>query len=214
MIVKLWRIRNVLERAKEQVGIGDGAREWRMHRHIANIGLNVAKPIAYSMITTESRSRFEMFNVEDLGKTTQGLPYLKDCIIRGDEDNALRFEETVIHMAHRLLDARIVDIDHQLNNILIDQAERIFRVDFECARRWRLPSIPHQLLGRTIGRLVCTHVYACQPNLQQSEQFATRLATRLQLPTKVLTYARRTIECNLARQRDLCGIDSRLHLKW
>lgn len=213
VIVKAWALRNLRERLKQRVGISNGFREWSMHRHIEQIGLAVPTPMGY-VCAGRSRTPFETMAVADLGPTLRGLVYLKQCISESNEAEVERFENCVLDMTAQLVASRVDDVDHQLNNIVLDEANQVYRIDFECARRWRIRNIPDLHLGAMISRLVCSHAYACQPVLERTERFAHRLAERIMPSARALAHARQRIDATLQRQHQRKGIDSRLTLAW
>lgn len=214
MIVKLWPVRTNRERLKCALRISNGRREWRIHSYLARVGLHVPAPIGYAELVLSPSQRYELMAVQDLGQTTRGLPYLKQCIQHQDEVRVQRFEDEVIEVARVLMRSRIVDVDHQLNNFVVSGRDEIARIDFECARRWLPGRAPVDELGRMIGRLICTHVYACQPDIERSEAFAARISERLQLPRQVFSAANALIVRNLGKQAEHRGIDSQLRLAW
>ena len=213
VIVKAWALRNLRERIKCWLGISNGAREWKMHCRVQQLGLRVPQPVAYSQVVIPS-GRYEIMVVEDLGETTKALQYLKRCLARKDDAEIARLEESVIEMAHLLVRAGVVDVDHQLNNIVLDASNEIVRIDLECARRCRPGRVPTEAYSTMIARLICTHAYACQPDLHLTEAFARTLSDRLQPPAAVLELAEAIINRNLKKQHRRKGIDSRLSLAW
>jgi len=213
-IVKVWPVRFARERLKCALRISNGCREWRIHSYLAKIGLLVPTPMGYLRLGLSPERQFEMMIVQDLGQTVNGLGYLKQCIGRQDEARIERFEDEVIEVARLLIRSRIIDIDHHLNNFLVSDREDIIRIDFECAWRWLPGRAPIDALGTMIGRFVCSHVYACQPQIERSEAFAAKVAERLRLPRRVLSAANTLIVRNLGKQAMHRGIDSQLRLAW
>ncbi len=214
VIVKLWPTRSAREVLKCTLGISNGFREWRIHRYLARLGLHVPTPLRYSRLKLVPDGRFEVMVVQDLGPTVAGLSYLKTCLQNEDEERIERLEHEVIEVAATLLRSRIIDIDHHLGNFVVNDNEDILRIDFECARRWLPGRVPLGALGTMIGRLVCSHVYACQPHVERSEAFAARVADRLRLSGPVLSTANALIVRNLGKQLEHQGIESRLALSW
>lgn len=214
VIAKASKARNLAERVRSLLGLSMARREWRAHRHLERSGLAVPQLLQFFKLRCRDGRRFEVIVMEDLGPTRNGLVYLKDLLAAGDEAGVRRFEERVMALTSHLLDAGIVDEDHQLLNIVINGTDRPIRIDFECARRFASDVPPVMDYGRMIGRLVVTHAYACQPELTRTECFARRLAEHLDPPRAVLDRAEAQIAHELARQRKNKGIDSRLKLDW
>ncbi len=214
VIVKAWEARSLAERVKSVLGCSMARREWRAHRHLERSGLTVPQLLQFVKLRCKDGRHFEAIVVEDLGPTRNGLVYLKDLLAAGDDNGIRRFEEHVSAMTRRVLEAGIVDVDHQLRNIVVNGTNRPIRIDFECARRFWRGFPPVADYGRMVGRLVVSHAHACQPELKRTECFARRLAEHLDPPRAVLDCAEAQITRELARQRDRAGIDSRLNLNW
>lgn len=213
-IVKVWRIRGWSERIKSLLGVSLAQREWRVHRHLKQSGLMVPRLVQFLRVPGGSGRLFEVIVVEDLGPTRNGLVYLKDLLEAGNEEAIRSFEASVLDMTSQLLKAGIVDVDHQLRNIVVDGRDQPIRIDFECARRFFLGFPPLITYALMIGRLVVSHAYACQPALTRTECFARRLAEHLHPPRAVLNRADAHVRQELSRQRDTTGLDSRLRLDW
>ncbi|NGP53712.1 hypothetical protein [Thioalkalivibrio sp. XN8] len=213
VIVKVWLQRRLRDRLKRFLGISNAQREWHTHCHLHAAGARLPEPFGYCA-STAGKVGFEMVVVEDLGALINGLIYLKQCLRDGDEVAASQFERDVIDTTASLVRNGVLDIDNKLNNFGVTSDGRVFRLDIECARRWRRSSLPHDLYGAMIGRLVSSHAFACQPSLGRTELFALALRKRLDPPARVLTRARGEIEDVLQRQKDASGIDSQLSLPW
>lgn len=152
--------------------------------------------------------------MEDLGPTTNGVVFLKDLINSAKEEAVNEFEEKVIELTRLIVRAKILDLDHQLKNIVVNETGQVVRIDLECARRRNFVGLPAKEYGAMLSRLVCSHVYACQPEAQRSERFAADLVAALRPPENVLQHAGRGVRENLERQRQRKGIDSQLRLTW
>lgn len=214
VIVKAWASRNRKEHVKRLLGLSMARREWRVHRRIERAGLAVPRPLMFFHTRCSDGRRFEVVVVEDLGPTTNGLVYLKGLMQQGDEQGIRRFEDSVLAMTGRLIDAGIIDVDHQLRNIVINGSDRLTRIDFECALWSGRRGLPPETYGQMLARLVCSHVYACQPEVERTEAFAARLMEHLQPAEEVRNVARESIKRNLDRQRRTKGVDSQLRMNW
>lgn len=214
VIVKAWHLRDLKERLQAFSGLSMARREWRSHRHVERAGLRVPRLIEFLRLRCRDDRRFEALIAEDLGDTVNGMVHLKELLRVRDAAAVQEFEDRVIEMTRQLLAAGIVDVDHQLRNIVVTGASEPMRIDFECARRYRGQAPPMHEYGRMLGRLVVSHAYACQPDLDRTESFARRLAERLAVPANVLSGAKGQIERALAHQNRVAGIEARLVLGW
>jgi len=214
VIVKAWRVRNLKERAQAALRLSMARREWRAHQHLEGAGVPVPRLLDFFRVRCRDGRRFEAMIVQDLGRTTNGLVHLKELLAAGDEAAVRRFEDRVVDLTAQLLRAGVVDVDHQLRNIVLNGSEMPIRIDFECARRFSNGAPPANAYSGMIGRLVVSHAYACQPDLDRTERFAIRLAERLQPSREVLYGAAGWVSQALKRQRVQSGIASTVALDW
>lgn len=201
VVVKVWRIRNVKERIKSAAYISNGWREWRMHRYIYRKGIRVPEPLFFSRLKVVTDEYYEVMGIEDLGETEQGLPYLKRLIAAEDESRITTFENSLVNITTEIVGLGIVDIDHQLNNFLIDKVQRLMRIDFECARRPLFGIVPREEFAEMIARLLTSHIYAVQPDVGLSKGFAKQLYNRLDIGHQVRSLVQSSVNKKLENQR-------------
>lgn len=198
IIVKLWRMRNLKERIKSFANLGNGRREWNMHRMIYQGGIDVPEPLAYYRLT--SGVNCEIMAIEDLGETIQGLPYLKRIISDEDESKIVSFEKKLIESTLQFIKLGILDIDHQLNNFVVNQSGRLIRIDFECAHRYSFRVRKRQEYPEMLARLLASHIYAVQPDVDRSIRFAERLYSVLNVDKKTKNLVAAIVNEKLAQQ--------------
>jgi hypothetical protein len=206
VLVKLWKNRNRIEQCKCLLGISNGQHEWRIHRLVQSSEARVAIPLDFGNFQLPCGDQFEAMLIQDLGEVTIGVEYLKKCILSEDTVSASLLEEATIQFTQCLLRLRITDLDNHLTNFVVDSNRSVFRIDFECAREWRFRKMSNSAIGNMIGRLIGTHVFACQGiDLSRSRMFADQLANTLQLEKEAMQRASGVIEKLLERQRDSGG---------
>ena len=208
IVVKVWRTRNLKERVKCAVHFSNGWREWRMHRLIRRAGVRVPEPLGFYRLTMPDGERYEVMAIEDLGETERGLPYLKRLIAAEEESAVESFENRVIAITAEIVGLGVVDVDHQLNNFLVDTASRLIRIDFECARRPWLGVMPRREYAEMMARLLASHVYAVQPDVCRTERFAEQLYGRLSIDRKVRALVRSSLNEKLEIQYRKMGVAS------
>ena len=174
IIVKIWQARNLKERLKAALGFSNGRREWRMHRMLYQAGVPAPAPLWFKQLSLRNQ-KYEAMGIEDLGKTTRGLPYLKKLVAAGREAEITSFEIRIIAITEQFIKLRVLDIDHQLNNFVVDASDRLLRLDFECAKRHRFGLMPQAEYVEMISRLLASHIYAVQPDTERSKVFAEHL---------------------------------------
>lgn len=208
VVIKFWRMRNLKERIKSTVHLSNGWREWSMHQYIHQEILQVPTPLEFFRITLSSGEHWEVMMIEDLGSTEQGLPYFKKLIKTGDESSIIEFEKGIIEITEQLVQLGVLDIDHQLNNFLVDRDLKIFRIDFECARKTRKWVLIQREYAEMIARLLASHVYAVQPDVQRTERFAELLYGKLKLDRKIRSMINERVKIKLKYQDYKMGITS------
>ena len=213
VIVKIWKLNRGRDSLKRLMWMSNTRREWRVHCRLYAAGVRVPQPLAYRA-GRRPQGPYELIVVEDLGRITNGLSYLKDCLRRDDQSAIADLEREVIANTVRMVRSGVLDIDNKLNNFGITAAGELYRFDLECARRWRFGRLPDEDFGAMMGHLVCSHAFACQPNLARTEDFARRLVEALQPQPAVLAAGRSSVERILRRQKERSGLDSRLMLPW
>lgn len=212
IVLKCWRIRDLKERLKSLLRCSNGYREWRIHCFLHKSGLPVPLPHSFQRLKVSGDGRYEVMAVEDLGEAERGLSYLKRMIAAADDHNVQAFERSLIDITSRLFALRIVDIDHQLNNILVIPGGHVLRIDFECARRPFFAAPAASAIARMIARLIVSHVYAVQPDVARSEDFARALYGHLDLDVRLRPLVQSSVDEYLAAQHRKVGIASAVRL--
>ncbi len=185
IIVKMWRIRNLKERIKSVAYFSNGWQEWRMHRLIHRAGVPVPLPLGFYRLALPKGELYEAMAIEDLGETERGLPYLKKLIAAKEESEIKAFEERLIDITFEIVGMGVVDIDHSLNNFLVDTNGRLLRIDFECAQRYWSDMMSREKFAEMIARLLVNHVFAVQPEVSRTERFVRRLYDRMDIGHRV-----------------------------
>lgn len=207
VIVKAWALSSCVSRLRHAVFRGNGQREWSMHNAVADLGINVARPWFYTVIQTAKRTNYEVMAIQDLGKTTRALQYMKACRAAGHKSEIDNCGDQVITALSQMISGHLMDIDHQLNNFLVDQSGSIYRVDFECCRRIRSLRWQRSQYATVLDRLIRSHVYALHPEADYTGQFIRQLIRHLTPPSDVLNLARKRIEARLTRDRLRTGAE-------
>jgi len=208
VIVKLWQIRNFKEKLKTILRFSNGRQEWQKHSYAYKRGIKVPLPIGYKTLTLSNNEKWEAMVIEDLGVTEQGLSYLKMLISKGQESEVFEFEKNLINLTADIINQKIVDIDHQLNNFLIKSDSSLFRIDFECAKTFRLKALISQKYIEMLSRLLASHVYAVQPDVERTKRFAEQLYKELIIDRKMRAMINKSVNEKLEYQFQKVGISS------
>lgn len=212
VIVKVWHTRTLKELFKSVAYLSNGRREWRMHRLIYQAGIDVPEPLAFYRLLMADGSWCEAMVLEDLGETENGMTHLKQLISAGDQSAVLAFENDLIVSTARLLDLHILDIDHRINNFVVDARGRLIRIDFECARRYPFHVMPQQEYVKMLARFITGFIHAVQPDVGRSVDFTARLYEKLGVNRRIKAMIKSTVNDNLIGQLERTGIDTKVML--
>lgn len=212
VIVKIWHARNLKEKIKACLQLSNGRREWRMHNHVYDAGVEVPRPIAYFLLSHNPGKLSEAMVIEDLGETESSMIHLKKLIGENNEGEVLEFEDLLIESTAKLLRLRIIDIDHQLNNFVVAPDGKLIRIDFECARRYPLGLRPAKVYARMLSRFITGHIHAVQPDVERSSRFAERLYAELSVDKKTRKRIADFVNENLEYQYAQSSIDTTIQL--
>lgn len=177
-----------------------------MHRVVHRAGLNTPRPVGFYRLAVPGNGRCEVMVIEDLGTTERALAHLKQLISEAKETAVLAFENSLIEQTVHLIRAGVCDIDHQLNNFLVSEEARVFRTDFECARRFAFGIMPPNESAKMLARFITGHIHAVQPDVERSVRFTERLYAALQPRAPMKRRVQRYVDANLARQLAHSGI--------
>ena len=214
VIAKAWALRELKDRLKSATGQSMAKREWAAHRYLEQSGVAVPRLLKFLRIRCRDGQRYEVIVVEDLGSTRNGLVHLKELLSTGNESRVRQFEDAVISITTAILQIQIIDVDHQLRNIVLNGSDQPIRIDFECASRFRSAHPPAREFGIMLGRLIVSHAFGTQPDLARTTAFAHRLADQVSAPHEVRRGAANHVVWALEKQRRASGVDSRLELGW
>tara|TARA_R110002072_G_scaffold1983_1_gene16177 strand:- start:250 stop:714 length:465 start_codon:yes stop_codon:yes gene_type:complete len=150
--------------------------------------------------------------IADLGETTRVLTHIKTLIHDGDEDAVSQCEQGLIDITLGLINMGVLDIDHQLNNFLVDSRGGLFRVDFECARLAGGLRTGRKRLVEMLARLLLSHAFAVQPDTDRTVAFAMRLYGALAIDGSTKAQIFESVKTKLEFQRMDSGINTEVAL--
>ncbi|KJS28612.1 MAG: hypothetical protein VR64_23825 [Desulfatitalea sp. BRH_c12] len=176
-----------------------------MHQLIFKAGIEVPEPLAFQRLTMQSGQAYEIMTMEDLGETQKALPYLKQLINLGDTAGIAGLEDRLIEITAAFIKVHVLDVDHQLNNFVLDVRGRLMRIDFECAQHHAFRMSKNEL-GEMLARLIASHVYAAQPEVYRSVRFAEGLFQRLGVDRPIRALVSASVNAKLEKQRDRKGV--------
>jgi len=215
VIVRIWRHRSAADWLRRAAGVGDGRREWRAMRAMAQAGAHVAEPLLLTTLELPDEGRRRALIVQDLGECQRAADRLNEALAADDLETVERIEDAVIESTLRMLSAGFTDDDHTLRNFGVTPCGRIVRLDLEFARRG-IPWAPRaSRIGRMLGELIVSHAFATQDiAIERTERFAKRLAEAVKPGSAALRRAKIEIDRRLEQQRRNRGVETRLRLPW
>ena len=214
VVVKLWTRPGVRGTIRQISRTGPLDRELRVLRHLRRFGVDVPDVLGSCRVRSPHVPYTNALVLEDLGRVGTAMDHLKDLIASRSGQAANDFEDQIIELTRKIVDARVIDADHSMMNIVMTDEGRPARLDFEIARRVSSPRWSPRTWGAMIGRLVATHAFTVQPDVERARRFALRLANHIRPPAVVLRRAAALVEQMMETQRHEDGIDTRIHLEW
>ena len=214
IILKMWSHQDWRGRLRRLLRIAACDHEWRSLTRLDRAGMAVPRPLGTCRIAPSIAGYTEVLFMEDLGQCEDANQYLKRLIQTGRDQQALRFEDALIEMTQRLLDAGMLDVDHGLVNIMVQTSGRPVRLDVEFARLVVWPRLFAGMYGQMLGCMIGLHAFAVQPDTDRTTRFAQRLCVRLRPPRRALDRAGIHVREMLQFQLQNSAIDTRLVLPW
>lgn len=214
VIVKMWSRPDIAGRLRQLLRIAPSAIEYRNLARFSQSGIAVPRPLGWCPVKPNISGFTDALFMQDLGECEPATEYLQQLIRAGKRQKAHEFEDVLIDMAARIVNAGMLDVDHGLSNVVVEKSGRVVRLDLELGRVVIWPRIFPKIYGEMLGRLVGLHAFAVQPDVDCSTQFARRMWDRLRPPRRVLSIASKYARSMMREQLDTTGIDTRLALPW
>ncbi len=113
-----------------------------------------------------------------------------------------------------MIENGVLDPDHSLMNFVVTPGSHVVRLDLELARCVRWVNVRPALEALMLGRLIATHAFVVQPDVERTTRFAGRLVGAVTPLRSALPRITREIGRLLEKQRRDEGIDTRVCLPW
>lgn len=214
IVAKLWALTRAMHKHRRLTRTSTALREYRVLGHLHRAGIAVPEPFGYWFVRTDSGPSQEVILMHDLGPCMMASTYLHDLVTRQDWSRQIALDNEIVAMTRGVVDAGVVDPDHSVNNIVVDERRQLFRVDLEMAGRHRRGRFFSTRYAMMLGRLIESYTYAVQPHVELSLAFCDRLARELRPSRVARSRAAAFVARRLDRQRRTRGIDTRLALRW
>ncbi len=214
VIVKLWSLHGVRPLLRRATGTTGPTREWKVLRRLHAAGVSVPRPFGRFTLSGESSRHTDALVLEDLGPCVRGGEHLQALVKARDDDDAWQLEEEVIRITAGMIENGVLDPDHSLMNFVVTPGSHVVRLDLELARRVCWVNVWPALEALMLGRLIATHAFVVQPDVERTTRFAARLIQAVTPHRRILPRAAREVARLLEKQRRDEGIDTRVCLPW
>ena len=211
VIVKFWNRRGLKSRTREWLGMSPAAHEWSNLVRLSGSPVSVPTPLGYGHLS--SLPYTEVLILEDLGPCIRAAMYMKSFINRSDEQRLSSLEERCVALTEQMIrNKRILDKDHILSNVVINEAGDLFRLDLENARSVISCDLAVDLFAQTLGSFILSYVYMLQGtqqrNTERTPYFVERLYDKIKPPKRVREQAKEIVERRLGTQNERHGIET------
>ncbi len=176
VVVKLWNRRGGRGRIRRLTRTNIGWREYTALRVLETRRIGAPQPLAYLTLRDPRSAYTEALISSDLGECRRAMAVFKELLTEGNEDRVRSFETALINATAGMLAAGLIDTDHRIPNFAVPAGSDMpVRLDFELCRRVRRVAWHPRLLGRMLGTLLGTYVFAVQPDMDRVPDFGARL---------------------------------------
>lgn len=215
VVVKLWNRRGVRGWLRRVTRTNIGWREYAALQFLEPLRVGTPRPLAYLVLRAAHTPYTEAMVSADLGECQRALAVFKEVLAADDEDGVRTFESALIESTAGMLAVGLVDTDHRIPNFTVPAgSEKPVRLDFELCRRVRHVAWHPRAVGRMLGTLLGTHVFAVQPDVQKTTDFANRLQAVVRPSQRVQRIARARVAEMLATQSRERGVDVPMPELW
>jgi len=214
VVLKMWSTKGFRTALRQITHTGSVYRELRILNHLHRNHIRVPSVLGYSRLSRRVSPYWYGIVLEDLGVVQTAMDHLSR-LRREEKSNASRiFENLVIEQAATVIDARVINPDYSLRNIVVTSEEKPILLDFEIASKVLFPGLASKRYGRMIGRLITTYIFTVQPDTDAAVCFAKRLIKRLNPPHAVRQQARQFVQEKMEQQRIDSQIDTYFNFSW
>lgn len=215
VVVKLWNRRGLRGWLRRITRSNIGWREYAALRFLEPLRVGTPKPLAYLVLRDARTPYTEAMVSADLGECQRALAVFKDLLAAGDESRVRAFESALIESTAGMLAVGLVDTDHRIPNFTVPAgSEKPVRLDFELCRRVRCVAWHPHAVGLMLGTLLGTHVFAVQPAVHKTTDFAARLQTAVRATPRVQRIARARVAEMLGTQSRERGVEVSMPELW
>lgn len=214
LIIKLWSRPHLGGKVRQLLNDTLAKKEWSALNHAHNCGINVPKVFGWSKLIENRNGFTEALVMEDIGQCRIAADYIKECYEKNDLLAIKAFENSVINMTRDMIKNKILDIDHTLINIVLNEQNAVYRIDFELAKPVFSMTLNSFSYGEMLGRLLASYTFAISPNVEKVPMFFNELQRILpkRIPFIALWRAKRQLKHFMKRHEIRTSIKLDVHI--
>lgn len=198
LIVKLWNLHDPRSAVRRLARHTKGRCEWNALGHLHRAGVAVPEPLGFFPL--RSAAHHEALVIEDLAPCETLHSRLHGRSKAGDTAEAARLTEQLIGLTAEMVAAGVYDNDHRLANFVVRDDGRVFRIDFENARRLPPGSRRDWALGVMLGALVSSYAWVVRFEPSLTPPFVEGLLEAVRPGERSLRHARKAAAKSLRRR--------------
>lgn len=206
VIVKLWNLHDPRSTVRRLARHTKGRCEWNALGHLHAAGVAVPEPLG--LFRLRGAPHHEALVIEDLVPCETLHSRLHGRSKAGDTAEAARLTEQLIGLTAEMVAAGVYDNDHRLGNFVVREEGRVFRVDFENARRLRPGPRRDRALGVMLGALVSSYAWVVRFEPWLTPGVVEGLLEAVRPDERVLRHARPAAERDLRRVFEGSGFEA------
>ncbi len=151
---------------------------------------------------------------EFINTQRDAVQHSRELLDAENYDELRIFSEKIILLTKTLLDAGFVDPDHRMKNLMVNELGEPVKIDLEIASIMSNYRRYDQKIGRMVGTLIYSYIFAVYPHLDIAQDFSDSMIQKMNLSSRSRKYARELIDNVLAKQLAEVNIDSRITLNF
>ena len=140
--------------------------------------------------------------------------HIKDLLGKKNYDEVLSFSDEIMSLTSLLLDVGLVDPDHRLINLMVNETGEPVKIDLEIASIMSKYRFYENKIGDMLGTLIYSYIFAVQPHMDFAQNFSDSIIQEVNPSRYARKRAKKVIRHALSRQYDEIKIDSQIQLNF
>lgn len=209
--LKIWQSSGLKERIKNFIRIDRSNYEYRNINYLRSKGV-IAPEVFYFARIREKELTTNVLVTEYISTNLPVFLYIENNCSSRSFDAIIIFTEKILTLTEEILNAGIIDLDHNLSNMLVNDKGDLVKIDLELAVKKNIFNLKSKKICRMYSSLITSYVFAVQPNLELASKFTLSLYKKFELDSHSIEVTNKLVMTALERQLREKGIDSRFDL--